>query len=98
MDNIYYELNIAGGISEVNYQLALNKYITSGIGKSIMFQFNVPKPVDETKPKSSSLIPGLNLFSRKGGKRGTRRYKKRAGTHRQKKRRGTHRKRKNTTK
>jgi hypothetical protein len=33
-----------------------------------------------------------------GGKRRTRRYKKRAGTRRQKKRRGTHRKRKNTTK
>jgi hypothetical protein len=83
-----------------NYSLALNKYITSGIGKSIMFQFNVPKPVTEAKPKSSSLIPGLSLFSRKatGGKRGTRRYKKRAGTRRQKKRRGTHRKRKNTTK
>jgi len=32
-----------------------------------------------------------------GGKRRTRRYKKRAGTRRQKKRRGTHRKRKNTT-
>jgi hypothetical protein len=65
-----------------------------------MFQFNVSKPVAEAKPKSSSLIPGLGLFSRKakGGKRGTRRYKKRAGTRRQKKRRGTHRKRKNTTK
>jgi hypothetical protein len=98
MDNIYHELNISGMISEVNYPLALNKYITSGIGKSIMFQFNVPKSVATSTSSSSSIISRLNPFSRKGGKRGTRRYKKRAGTRRQKKRRGTHRKRKNTTK
>jgi hypothetical protein len=99
MNDMYKDLTPPNSVNG-NYSLALNKYITSGIGKSIMFQFNVPKPVAEAKPKSSSLIPGLSLFSRKatGGKRGTRRYKKRAGTRRQKKRRGTHRKRKNTTK
>jgi hypothetical protein len=100
MDDIYYQLNIAPGITETNYPLALNKYITNGIGKSIMFQFNVPKSVPEATSSSSSLISRILPFSRnaKGGKRGTRRYKKRAGTRRQKKRRGTHRKRKNTTK
>ena len=99
MNDMYKHLSLPDSVNG-NYTLALNKYITSGIGKSIMFQFNVPKSVDEVKPKSSSIISGLNLFSRKakGGKRGTRRYKKRAGTRRQKKRRGTHRKRKNTTK
>jgi hypothetical protein len=99
LDDIYYVL-ITNDNMNRNYPLALAKYITNGIGKSIMFQFNVPKAVAvaEAKPKSSSIISGL--FSRKatGGKRGTRRYKKRAGTRRQKKRRGTHRKRKNTTK
>jgi hypothetical protein len=100
MDDIYYLLPIPGTITEVNYPLALNKYITSGIGKSIMFQFNVPKSAVTSTSSSSSIISRLNPFSRnaKGGKRGTRRYKKRAGTRRQKKRRGTHRKRKNTTK
>ena len=99
LDDIYYVL-ITNDNMNRNYTLALNKYITSGIGKSIMFQFNVPKSVAEVKPKSSSLISRIMPFSRnaKGGKRGTRRYKKRAGTRRQKKRRGTHRKRKNTTK
>jgi hypothetical protein len=98
LDDIYYVLITNDNVNR-NYPLALAKYITNGIGKSIMFQFNVPKDVAEAKPKS--IISGFNnLFSRKagGGKRGTRRYKKRAGTRRQKKRRGTHRKRKNTTK
>jgi hypothetical protein len=97
MNDMYKDLTPPNSVNG-NYTLALDKYITSGIGKSIMFQFNVPKPVDEAKPKSSSIISGLFSRKAKGGKRGTRRYKKRAGTRRQKKRRGTHRKRKNTTK
>jgi len=97
MNDMYKHLSLPDSVNG-NYTLALNKYITSGIGKSIMFQFNVPKSVDEVKPKSSSIISGLFSRKAKGGKRGTRRYKKRAGTRRQKKRRGTHRKRKNTTK
>jgi hypothetical protein len=97
MNNIYFNLIIPGNV-DGNYPLALNKYITSGIGKSIMFQFNVPKSVAVAEAKPKSLISRILPLSRKGGKRGTRRYKKRAGTRRQKKHRGTHRKRKNTTK
>ena len=53
-----------------------------------------PPPPPPKLPKSGF----FGIFGNKsGGKRRTRRYKKRAGTRRQKKRRGTHRKRKNTT-
>ena len=74
------------------YTLVIENSIVKGIGRSSMFIF-----LQQPAPVSTQVDTRLTLDQRVGGKRATRRYKKRAGTRRQKKRRGTHRKRKNTT-
>jgi hypothetical protein len=96
------ELRIGGSTDDDNYcyglmnntpyTLVIENSIVKGIGRSSMFIF-----LQQPAPVSTQVDTTLTLDQRLGGKRATRRYKKRAGTRRQKKRRGTHRKRKNTT-
>jgi hypothetical protein len=74
------------------YTLVIENSIVKGIGRSSMFIF-----LQQPAPVSTQVDTSLKVYQHAGGKRATRRYKKRAGTRRQKKRRGTHRKRKNTT-
>ena len=82
--------------NEHNYMLTIENSIVKGIGSSYMFMFpQQSSPVASSG--SVSITSGSAVQSTAGGKRRTRRYKKRTGTRRQNKRRGTHRKRKNTT-
>jgi hypothetical protein len=75
-----------------SYRSVIDKSIVKGIGQSSMFTFLPPAP-ETTQQADTSSESDLRI----GGKRATRRYKKRRGTRRQQKRKGTHRKRKNTT-